>query len=237
MRRPWPPPSQPPAGAAMPLAPRHPAGEALVADEPTLARVRPLLSGSARHLVSRFSYGLTPGLAQQVVARGGAQKWFEWQLDPSAVKDRAAAELADWWPGLQYSGPQAWSRHATAPSPAGSHGQLPALVPAAPDPLPAPGTRDHDRVLGAPPARAGATATPVSPTGTLRRQVRSHALGTFDDLLRPRRPPGDADLLDNAVPPPAPNENLARELLELHTVGRGNHTEDDVKNAARILTG
>ena len=26
-----------------------------------------------------------------------------------------------------------------------------------------------------------------------------------------------------------PNENLGRELLELHTVGRGNYTEDDVK--------
>ena len=35
----------------------------------------------------------------------------------------------------------------------------------------------------------------------------------------------------------APNENLGRELLELHTVGRGNYDEDDVKDSARILTG
>ena len=34
-----------------------------------------------------------------------------------------------------------------------------------------------------------------------------------------------------------PNENLGRELLELHTVGVGNYGEDDVKNSARILTG
>ena len=34
-----------------------------------------------------------------------------------------------------------------------------------------------------------------------------------------------------------PNENLGRELLELHTVGVGNYTEDDVKSSARILTG
>jgi len=34
-----------------------------------------------------------------------------------------------------------------------------------------------------------------------------------------------------------PNENQGRELLELHTVGRGHHTEDDVKSAAKILTG
>ena len=34
-----------------------------------------------------------------------------------------------------------------------------------------------------------------------------------------------------------PNENLGRELLELHTVGRGHYTEEDVRNSARILTG
>ena len=35
----------------------------------------------------------------------------------------------------------------------------------------------------------------------------------------------------------APNENLARELMELFTLGIGNYTEDDVKAAARVLTG
>ena len=35
----------------------------------------------------------------------------------------------------------------------------------------------------------------------------------------------------------APNENLARELMELFTIGVGHYTEDDVKAAARVLTG
>ena len=35
----------------------------------------------------------------------------------------------------------------------------------------------------------------------------------------------------------APNENLARELMELFTLGIGNYTEDDVKAGARALTG
>jgi uncharacterized protein (DUF1800 family) len=35
----------------------------------------------------------------------------------------------------------------------------------------------------------------------------------------------------------APNENLARELMELFTLGVGNYTENDVKAAARVLTG
>jgi uncharacterized protein (DUF1800 family) len=34
-----------------------------------------------------------------------------------------------------------------------------------------------------------------------------------------------------------PNENLGRELMELFTLGRGNHTETDVQEAARALTG
>jgi uncharacterized protein (DUF1800 family) len=34
-----------------------------------------------------------------------------------------------------------------------------------------------------------------------------------------------------------PNENLARELMELFSMGVGNYTEDDVKQAARALTG
>jgi hypothetical protein len=35
----------------------------------------------------------------------------------------------------------------------------------------------------------------------------------------------------------APNENLARELMELFTLGIGHYTEKDVKEAARVLTG
>ncbi|MEV8503523.1 DUF1800 domain-containing protein [Actinoplanes sp. NPDC051475] len=35
----------------------------------------------------------------------------------------------------------------------------------------------------------------------------------------------------------APNENLARELMELFTLGVGAYTEDDVKAGARVLTG
>src|SRR6202011_2604066 len=34
-----------------------------------------------------------------------------------------------------------------------------------------------------------------------------------------------------------PNENLARELMQLFTLGVGNYSEQDVKEAARCLTG
>ena len=34
-----------------------------------------------------------------------------------------------------------------------------------------------------------------------------------------------------------PNENFARELMELFTIGRGNYSEQDVKESARAFTG
>jgi uncharacterized protein (DUF1800 family) len=33
-----------------------------------------------------------------------------------------------------------------------------------------------------------------------------------------------------------PNENFAREVMELFTLGEGNYTEQDVKEAARAFT-
>ncbi len=72
-----------------------------------------------------------------------------------------------------------------------------------------------------------------------REVIRRHALGTFKDLLfAATTHPAMLLYLDNAGSTKAnPNENLGRELLELHTVGVGAHTEADVKAAARLLTG
>ena len=41
-----------------------------------------------RHLVKRFSGGLTPALASQVKRAGGARAWFEKQLRPGADRRR-----------------------------------------------------------------------------------------------------------------------------------------------------
>src|SRR6478752_4096963 len=59
-----------------------------------------LLGGRDRHLVRRFSYGLTPALARDVRRAGGALEWFEQQLRPDAVPDRDAAAVRAWWPSL-----------------------------------------------------------------------------------------------------------------------------------------
>lgn len=82
----------------------------------------------------------------------------------------------------------------------------------------------------------------VDDLGAMRRQ---------NDLFRRRARAPFGDLLDEAIRDPAllawldapanrkghPNENLARELMELFTLGIGHFDESDVKGAARALTG
>lgn len=76
-------------------------------------------------------------------------------------------------------------------------------------------------------------------THTLDTAIRPNALGKFGDLLLAvtRSPAMMVYLNQHQSVKSKPNENFARELLELHTVGVGNHTEQDVEAVARILTG
>jgi len=70
--------------------------------------------------------------------------------------------------------------------------------------------------------------------------LRPNAMGRFRDLLgATARSPAMLFYLDNFLNlQSAPNENYARELMELHTLGvDGGFTEDDVKEVARCFTG
>ncbi|MCC7271573.1 MAG: DUF1800 domain-containing protein [Alphaproteobacteria bacterium] len=82
-----------------------------------------------------------------------------------------------------------------------------------------------------------------------REAIRPRVFGRFADLLvAATRHPAMLLYLDNAVSigPGSPaglrrarglNENLAREILELHTLGVGNYGQDDVRQLALALTG
>jgi uncharacterized protein (DUF1800 family) len=70
--------------------------------------------------------------------------------------------------------------------------------------------------------------------------IRSHALGKFRDLLAATlRHPAMLRYLDNAENAAGHvNENYAREIMELHTMGVGSgYAQSDVEALARILTG
>lgn len=68
---------------------------------------------------------------------------------------------------------------------------------------------------------------------------RSEAAGNFGRLLRQvARDPAMLLYLDGATSRRGqPNENFARELLELFTIGEGQYGERDIKEAARAFTG
>ena len=77
-----------------------------------------------------------------------------------------------------------------------------------------------------------------------RDVIRRHALGNFREMLHASATSAAMliylDGHDNKVESPGdpPNENYARELLELHTMGvRGGYTQHDVMEVARCLSG
>src|SRR5262245_11654779 len=95
-----------------------------------------------------------------------------------------------------------------------------------------------------------ADKVPARPGGYERERIRPHVLGRFVDLLLAvESDPAMLIYLDNvqSIGPNSVaginrdrglNENLAREILELHTLGvRTVYTQDDVTSFAKVLTG
>ena len=73
-----------------------------------------------------------------------------------------------------------------------------------------------------------------------RETIRKHAFGKFRDLLgASARSAAMLGYLDNRINEKRhPNENYAREVMELHTLGvNGGYTQNDVQEVARCLTG
>jgi uncharacterized protein (DUF1800 family) len=69
--------------------------------------------------------------------------------------------------------------------------------------------------------------------------IRKNALGNFGTLLKEvSRSAAMLNFLNNQQNrKDHPNENFAREVMELFTLGRGNYSEHDIKEAARAFTG
>jgi uncharacterized protein (DUF1800 family) len=69
--------------------------------------------------------------------------------------------------------------------------------------------------------------------------LRRHALGSFREMLHGvARDPAMLVYLDGAANRlQAPNENFAREVMELFTLGEGQYGEQDIKEAARAFSG
>ncbi len=87
------------------------------------------------------------------------------------------------------------------------------------------------------------SAQPKVPFGRLmfaqNAMLRANALGNFGVMLHAvGKDPAMVLYLDSVQNRKgAPNENFAREVMELFTLGEGRYTESDIKEAARAFTG
>lgn len=205
------------------------------------AYTRTRLPGSYERLVTnRFGYGWTPALGTEIVTAGGVALWFERQLSGLLVSDAFYTSSSAWWPGINASPGNLWARHVDGTQPMWSamhdyqrwcvvrriHGRRQVLEAM---------TEFWEHHLHVPAVGEGEALFRAA----YGKGIRSRALGTFEALLQfAVTHPAMGVYLNNAQSKAsAPNEDLGRELLELHTVGRGNYTESDVVSSARILTG
>ncbi len=178
-------------------------------------------------------------MADEVRRAGGARAWFDDQL-AAPVPDGPADECLSWFPTLSQAPRDAWQ--------AAKAGRTKGYVV----------MDDYQRYVMVRRIRARHQVREVmteffeqllnvptsgEPWFVHRRDygdtLRRLALGSYEDILAAAvLHPSMLVYLDNARSTAShPNENLGRELLELHTVGRGNYDEAEVKDSARILTG
>ncbi|MQW76715.1 DUF1800 family protein [Nocardioides sp. dk4132] len=196
-------------------------------------------SASTLHALSRFTYGWTPALGQEITKAGGFGRWFEAQLAAGA-DDSFTRSSAAWWTSVNASPAVLWRRHESEVETlwqADANYQRWVLARRIHSPLQVREVmtelwEHHFHVT----SEGSGSALFRADYGN---QIRAGSLGRFADLLHAAvTHPALGVYLDNAASTAkAPNENLGRELLELHTVGVGAYTEDDVKDSARILTG
>ncbi len=188
------------------------------------------------HLLRRATFGPTPeSLAE--ARKLGVDGWVNRQLDPASISDPVGDELMSRLPLAgasiaatrakvaknSYDGFKQLGRAAVARA-AWSNRQLFEMTVSF--------WANHLHV-----------AAPSSQTWDSRADydvqvIRKHAFGRFADMLKASmKHPAMLTYLDNRSSTKAhPNENYARELMELHTVGLV-YSERDVYAGARLLTG
>lgn len=234
------PPGMPPAPPGAPPPPTTPLPPPPVASGP-LPTV--LVNDPVRHLLSRATYGFDAedyAAAQQL----GIEGWLAAQLAPEGIDDGALANYLQRYPALSLTSGQIRDRDEDngGGTRADRHLVEAAVV------RQIFSQRKLYEVMAEFWANHFNVRTPSDDnrgrrTVEDREVLRANALGTFAELLSALvKSPAMLNYLnqersrgngDNT-----PNEDFARELMELHTVGRNNgYTEDDVKAAAQLLTG
>ncbi|MFZ4765906.1 MAG: DUF1800 domain-containing protein [Roseimicrobium sp.] len=191
------------------------------------------------HLLSRAAFGPWPGELARL-KRQGREAWIEEQLRPETIDDSACDLRAEWFESLYMEAGNAYefqkevlrdelTRHAVLRAVYSKRQLFESMVEFWGDHL----NIDLEKT----------DCIYLRPSDD-RDVVRKHALGQFRDLiLASAKSPAMLTYLDgrdNKVTKekPVPNENYARELMELHTLGvSGGYTQKDIYEAARCLSG
>ena len=181
------------------------------------------LSTRDRHFADRFSFGYNKALEAAVADAGSGRAWFEQQLRYESVKDKAADATKSWYPNMWYSPAKLFKRNDHDIYPAwalmtdlGRWTMMRRILS---------NRQLHEMMVdfwsNLPSRRHSATTAPGRSRISYDTMIRKHALGRFEDMLVDAiTHPAMGLSLDNASSTKdAPNENLGRELLELHSVG------------------
>jgi uncharacterized protein (DUF1800 family) len=192
--------------------------------------------------MNRLGCGYSRGTYSQLRAAGSAGAWLDAQLAPAEITESATAlALPTWFPELDEAPTTKWSQNTSNTRDGWEYARDLASISML--------RRVYSRrqVLENM-VDFWSSHLHVHANGDLAwvhrasydQVLRAHALGTFEDLLvAAALHPAMLLYLDNwKSVRNAPNENQGRELLELHTVGRGaGYTEQMVKDSAKILSG
>lgn len=215
-----------------------PAERAATVRSPFLPNV-PLTADPLWHLARRLAPGATTAVVAEIRAAGRAA-WLNKQLAPGTINDSACAALIAKLPAATMTANQAVLHYYTYNTgwkiaPTVIRATLLRRVFSKRYLLESMVEFWHDQLHVM--AEADAPAYWIGDYDTY--VIRKHALGKFATLLYAATTHGAMlDYLDNSSSTKDdPNENLGREFLELHTMGVGNFTEDDVKAMTLLLTG
>ncbi|WP_127505844.1 DUF1800 domain-containing protein [Actinoplanes solisilvae] len=188
------------------------------------------------HLLRRATFGPTPASLAEV-RKLGVEGWLDRQFDASSIDDAACDKLVARLPLAGAS--VATVRSSIAKNSYDAFKQLGRAAVA----RAAWSNRQLFEVTAAFWANHLHIAAPSSQVWDSRSDyetqvIRKHAFGRFADMLKASmKHPAMLTYLDNRSSTKAhPNENYARELMELHTVGLV-YSEQDVYAAANLLTG
>jgi len=197
-----------------------------------------LSSDPILHLIRRATYGITPGLVEEVT-RLTWPSWLERQLKPSGVADTLCDGHLARFPLLSMSTAQ-----VRAAQPDNSWQTMQDLG-AATVLRAAWSKRQLFEVMVEFWSNHLNVTCPFGDAWDTRHRydadvIRPHALGRYSDMLvASALHPAMLQFLNNdGSHKRSPNENFGRELLELHTVGvDGGYTEADVRTSALVMTG